>query len=255
MKNSLNKDKLITIGILPTMWLIYFIFEIFSGRVKDSYTLILNLSLVIVFAFTGWIIYLVSNKYINGISNISLFILFAILMLIDQGLKIIIKFNFFDNYFEIIPNFLSFNPIINTHGSWLNARFNFNVSFPILILINGIALFLFFEIYRYSKYKNTKTFWSDMCFVFIFTGALCSFIDKVFYGGSLDFIGISDLFIADFKDIYINLGLLFFIMAAYTSGYFKEGEETTIKDDLNSLKNFFRFVKKDIYSILKRENV
>ena len=94
-----------------------------------------------------------------------------------------------------------------------------------------------------------------MCFVFIFTGALCSFIDKVFYGGSLDFIGISDLFIADFKDIYINLGLLFFIMAAYTSGYFKEDEETTIKDDLNSLKNFFRFVKKDIYSILKRENV
>ena len=44
-------------------------------------------------------------------------------------------------------------------------------------------------------------------------------------------------------------------MAAYTSGYFKEDEETTIKDDLNSLKNFFRFVKKDIYSILKRENV
>ena len=254
MKNSLNKDKLITIGILPTMWLIYFIFEIFSGRVKDSYTLILNLSLVIVFAFTGWIIYLVSNKYINGISNISLFILFAILMLIDQGLKIIIKFNFFDNYFEIIPNFLSFNPIINTHGSWLNARFNFNVSFPILILINGISLMLFVEIYRYIKFRNGKSFWTDMCFLFIFAGALCSFIDKVFYGGSLDFIGISNLFIADLKDIYINLGLLFFIMSCYKSGFFSE-EDTSLKDDITAIKNFFKFIKTDIIKVLKKEKV
>lgn len=255
MKNSLNKDKLITISILPIMWLLYFIFEIFSGRVNDLYTLLLNLSLIIVFAFTGWIIYLFSSKNKNGFSTKSIFIIFSVLMLIDQGLKLIIKFNFFDYYFEIIPRFLSFNPIINTQGSWLNARFNFNLSFPILTLINGIALFLFFEIYRYSKHKGNKSFWGDMCFVFIFAGALCSFIDKVFYGGSLDFIGISDLFIADFKDIYINLGLLFFIMATYKSGYFKENEETTLKDDFNSIKKFFKFIKKDIGSILKRENV
>ena len=57
MKNSLNKDKIITIGILPIMWLVYFLFEIISGRVKDFYTLILNLSLLLVFALVGAIIY------------------------------------------------------------------------------------------------------------------------------------------------------------------------------------------------------
>ena len=46
MKNIINKDKIITIGILPIMWLIYFLFEVFSGRVNDLYTLILNLSLI-----------------------------------------------------------------------------------------------------------------------------------------------------------------------------------------------------------------
>ena len=56
MKHSFNKDKLLTIGILPIMWFIYFLFEVFSGRVNDLYTLILNLSLILVFAFTGWII-------------------------------------------------------------------------------------------------------------------------------------------------------------------------------------------------------
>lgn len=252
MKSSFNKDKLLTIGILPLMWLIYFLFEVVTGRVTDLYTLTLNLSLLIVFAFVGWIIYITSNKNSKGFSNKALLITFLILMLIDQGGKFIIKKNFFDNYFEIIPNFLSFNPIINTHGSWLNARFNFNISFTSLIIVNGISLLFFYEIYRYAKFKGNKNFWSDMCFIFIFAGALCSFIDKVFYGGSLDFIGISDLFIADIKDIYINLGLLFFIMASYKSGFFTE-EDTSLKDDLLSIKTFFIFVKKDLTDKIKRE--
>ena len=175
-------------------------------------------------------------------------------MLLDQGIKLIIKLKFFHNYFEIIPDFLSFNPIINTQGSWLNARFNFNISFPLLILINGISLMLFVEIYRYIKFKSGKSFWIDMCFLFIFAGALCSFIDKVFYGGSLDFIGISNLFIADLKDIYINLGLLFFIMSCYKSGFFSE-EDTSLKDDLKAIKSFFKFIKTDIVKILKKEKV
>ncbi len=93
------------------MWLIYFLFEVFSGRVNDLYTLILNLSLILVFALTGWIIYKCNTKRPNGLNNKSLLITFMILMLLDQGLKLIIKLNYFDNYFEIIPNFLSFNPI------------------------------------------------------------------------------------------------------------------------------------------------
>ena len=53
-------------------------------------------------------------------------------MVIDQGIKLIIKFNFFHSFIEIIPNFLFFDPIINIHGSWLNARFNLNGNFTIL---------------------------------------------------------------------------------------------------------------------------
>ena len=91
-----------------------------------------------------------------------------------------------------------------------------------------------------------------MCFLFIFAGALCSVIDKVFYGGSLDFIGISDLFIADLKDIYINLGLLFFIMSCYKNGFFSE-EDSSLKDDIKAIKDFFKFIKNDILKILKKE--
>ena len=253
MAKSFNKDKLITISILPTLWLLYFSFEIVTGRVSDLYTLTLNLCLTFLFAFVGWLIYKISTISSNGYSNKCIFIIFTFAMLLDQGIKIIIKQNFFNNYFDIIPNFLSFNPIINREGSWLNARFNFNVSFSILIVINVIALLIFLEVYRYLLSNGHKNFWTDMAFVFITAGALCSLIDKVFYGGSLDFIGISDLFIADIKDIYINLGLLFFIMSTYKNDFLDDN--TTFKDDLLIIKNFFIFVKKDLFSLIKKEKV
>ncbi|MGL5345907.1 MAG: signal peptidase II [Peptostreptococcaceae bacterium] len=246
MKSNFDKNKWLTIGILPLMWLLYFLFEVFTGRVTDLYTLIMNLSLIIVFSITGWLIHVFSVKNPEGFSSKVVINIFLILMIIDQGIKIIIKFFFFDNYIEIIPQFLSFNPIINSDGSWLNARFGLGVGFPLLILVNAIALIIFVELYRYYIYKGNKTFWGDMCFLFITSGALCSLIDKIFYGGSLDFIGISDLFIADIKDIYINLGILFFVMCIYTSGYLKDDSDTTLKDDWNSIKKFLSFVKKDI---------
>ena len=246
MANKINKEKWLTICLLPIMWLLYFAFEIITGRVNDFYTLIMNLLLTIVFAITGIFIYYMSKKYSNGFSSKVVILIFIILMLIDQGIKIIIKFFFFNNYIEIIKGFLSFDPIINTQGSWLNARFNFNMGFTLLIILNAIAFVLFIELYRYYLSKGNKDYWGDMAFLFISTGALCSLIDKVFYGGSLDFIGISDLFIADIKDIYINLGILFFIMLIYIKGYFKEEENSTLKDDWNSIREFLRFIKKDI---------
>lgn len=251
MKSSFNKDKLITISILPLMWLAYFFFELFTGRIINLYDIILNLSLIVPFMFTGWIIYSASNKYSAGFKAKALFTIFLILMIFDQGIKLIIKFTCFDSFIEIIPKFLFFNPIINTHGSWLNARFDLTANFPMLILLNAIFLFFLVEMYRYGKTKGHNNFWMDMGFVFILSGALCSLIDKMFYGGSLDFIGISNLFIADIKDLYINLGLLFFIMFIYKSDYLKE-DDISFKDDLIAIKNFLAFIKTDIIKKKKK---
>lgn len=246
MKYSKNKYKYLSILILPFLWLLYFSFELITGRITDIFSFIMNLSLLFVFALVGFIIFKLSIRYSLGISTSNLLGVFISLMFIDQGSKLIINNFFFDEYFEIIPNFLSFHPIINTEGSWLNARFGAGIGFPVLILINFIAIILFIELYRYSKYKNLKCFDIDMCFSFITAGALCSLIDKVFYGGSLDFIGISNLFIADIKDIYINLGILFFILALYKNDFLNEENETSLKDDIQALKRFGSFIVSDI---------
>lgn len=253
MRNLFNKEKLLIIGILPLMWLAYFLFELFTGRIESLYDICLNLSLLFLFAFVGWVIYVIQKSFPNGIQSKILFIIFIILMIIDQGIKLIIKFNFFDSFIEIIPNFLFFDPIINTHGSWLNARFDLDGNFTLLIASNFIFIFLLIELYRYSLHKNLKSFWSDMSFLFILSGALCSLIDKVFYGGSLDFIGISNLFIADIKDLYINLGLFFFIILIYKEEYLKDDKDSNFKDDLNNIKKFLIFIKNDILRKEKKE--
>ncbi|WP_302654599.1 signal peptidase II [uncultured Clostridium sp.] len=253
MHKKFDKEKLLIIGILPLMWFVYFLFELFTGRIKSLYDICLNLSLLFLFAFVGFIIYCIQRRYSDGIKNKELFIIFLILMIIDQGIKLIIKFNFFHSFVELIPNFLYFNPIINTHGSWLNARFNFNGNFTILISSNIIFIFLLIELYRYSRSRNIKSFWSDMSFLFVLSGALCSLIDKIFYGGSLDFIGISNLFIADIKDLYINLGLFFFIILIYKEDFLNDDNNTTFKDDLKSIKKFLVFIKNDIFRKEKKE--
>lgn len=243
----MKKEKLIAIGVLPIMWLAYFLFELLTGRLTDSYTIVMNLLITFVFALTGYVIYKIGIKNRAGVSSKVIWIIFTIIFLLDQGLKLIIKSYFFHKDFTIIKDFLYFSPIINTEGSWLNARFGAGVSFNALIILNIVALILFVEIYRYYNYKGNKDFWGDMCFVFLITGCLCSLIDKVFYGGSLDFIGISNLFVADFKDIYINLAILFLFLGIYINGYLSNTEEdSTIKEDIESLKKFFNFILKDL---------
>lgn len=241
----MNNKKVLTISILPLMWVLYILFELLTGRITNFQTIFFNIILILLFALIGLLTHFLGIRYEGGFKFNILIFLFLFFLLFDQGIKISIKLFWFNNDFPVINDMLYFRPIINTEGSWLNARFGTSISFPILITLNIIAIIIFFEVYRYYLYNGNKDFWADMCFIFVSCGAICSLIDKVFYGGSLDFIGISNLFIADIKDLYINLGILFFALTMLNNGYLSSSE-TTLKDDFHSLKKFFLFVVNDI---------
>lgn len=247
MKNK----KILTIGILPLMWALYVLFELITGRITDFKTILFNIMLIIFFALVGLLTYTIGVKHENGFSSNILLVLFLFFFLFDQGIKILIKLFWFNKGFPIINGMLYFSPIINTEGSWLNARFGTSVNFPILITLNIFAIFIFIEVYRYYLHKGNKDFWADMCFIFVSCGAICSLIDKIFYGGSLDFIGVSDLFIADIKDLYINLGILFFALTMFNKGYLSSNEDTSFRDDLQALIKFLSFIKDDVRNKFK----
>lgn len=244
----MKKTNYIFILILPLMWLSYCLFELLSKRLSFSIFASLTILPTLILLLINCLFFKTSKYFKYGLSKKSLFLLFTLLFFIDQGTKLIIKAFFFEKKFYIISNLLSFSPIINTKGSWLNVRFNININFIILISINLIALFLFTEIYRYCNTKE-KNFFIDLCYIFILVGSICSLIDKIFYGGSLDFIGVSNLFIADFKDIYINLAIFLFIIIIYNNDTSDKSNDEFIK-----IRNFFKFVINDIKKYVKTKN-
>lgn len=248
----MKKTKFIFMLILPLMWVVYCLFEFFTARLSFYEIIPLVLLPTIFLFFINCFFLKISSHFNNGLSKkISVF-LFLLLLFLDQGIKLIIKLFFFQKKFYIIHGLLAFNPIINTKGSWLNVRFNANINFLTLIMINAISLFIFVEIYRYFNANHKKNFYADLCYIFIIVGSLCSLIDKIFYGGSLDFIGISNLFIADFKDLYINVAIFMLIMLSYTYTDEESEKNTTFSGEMNNFKNFFRFICYDIKSnILK----
>ena len=119
MKNK----KVLTISIVPLIWSIYILFELITGRITDFQTIFFNILLIILFALVGLFTYTFGIKHENGFKSNILLFLFLFFLLFDQGIKILIKLFWFNNDFPIINGMLYFNPIINTDGSWLNARF------------------------------------------------------------------------------------------------------------------------------------
>lgn len=67
--------------------------------------------------------------------------------------------------------------------------------------------------------------------------SISSTIDRVFWGGSLDFIVVAG-WIVDFKDIYLTLGLIFLVFYAFKN----MDLESNWRDDLKLVKQYFKFL-------------
>ena len=176
-------------------------------------------------------------------------ILVLCFVFIDQVIKIIIADYFLEDmicstcghiHYErvtLIDNVLYFHPYINTNLAITTvnfaSRFNIDISdvspTPVFItifclLVFGIILpFSLYSIYISKKYKRLVYAF----FSFIIAGITCSWIDKVFWSGSLDYIGLFDWFIFDLKDVYITicvpLIILWYIL--YLRDYIKLNKE------------------------------
>jgi len=102
------------------------------------------------------------------------------------------------------------------------------------VLIIVVLIYLF---YRYLNDRVGTNKMINAMFAFLFSGATCSLIDKIFWDGSLDYILLKGFFTFDLKDVYINIfnGLLIFSLVS---------DNKAIKqlEDKEILKNFIRYI-------------
>lgn len=154
-----------------------------------------------------------------------------ILVTIEQVIKIIISNSFLDKRFPILPPLLYFEPMFNTHYSWFNSMLQLGFGKWIhitFVAIMSILIYLFYQ-YLNKQYGTIKII--NIMYAFIFSGAICSLIDKIFWNGSLDYILVKGFFTFDLKDVYINIfnGLLILSLILKNKSL-KQIDDNIIKD-------------------------
>ena len=144
------------------------------------------------------------------IQNKKTYMAVLILITIEQVIKIVINNNFLDKRFPLLPPFLYFDPMFNRDYSWFNSMLQLGFGKWIHIIIVAIMSIIIFLFYQYLNKQIGTNKMINIMYAFIFSGAMCSLIDKTFWNGSLDYILVKGFFTFDLKDVYINIfiGLL-----------------------------------------------
>lgn len=114
--------------------------------------------------------------------------------------------------FNIFSNVIIYKPKLNDKFSWINSVFDLGIGlWSHLILMSFLAIIICIS-YKYIKHRGVNSKGIDLGFIFLVSGFICSLIDKIFWGGSLDFIRLKGLFTFDIKDCYLTLAEVIFLV-------------------------------------------
>lgn len=137
----------------------------------------------------------------------------GLLIVLDQLVKILVFHFAMEERVIFIPGTLRFEPLQNTNLSWFASIANFDMPIIIMVVLQIAITIGVIILYRYQRYISTKTnLWLCLGFCMVFAGAGCSFFDVVFWGGSLDYIGLVNWFTFDLKDLFLNIGWISFVL-------------------------------------------
>lgn len=134
-------------------------------------------------------------------------------IVLDQFLKIIIYCFFFDIQTEILGNMVRFRPVFNTNLSWGGNYIPILSEMVIVVFLNILIIVLFLS--GYAFYRSKKPEFNaciDIIYVIGLAGSFCSLVDKIIWGGSLDYIQIVGLFTFDLKDCYLTIAQCLFVL-------------------------------------------
>lgn len=222
-------------------WALYLIFELIMGKFKSWDVFLMNLLPFIFFYlianFTKWL----ASKFEKTISIKVMSIWIVLLVMCDHVVKYIVKiFLGESSVISLISDWLFISKVLNEHGSFVTSRFDLNVNMLWIILINILVLFFMIQGYRFYRQRRRNSFWIDLTMILLLAGGISSLIDKIFFGGSLDFIGLKGLFVADLKDFYLTIGIGCMLVELFDDPEVGIMGEST-KGDIQLLKEFLIF--------------
>ncbi|MCK4258172.1 MAG: signal peptidase II [Halanaerobiales bacterium] len=237
--NELIKENKITL-IFLSEWGLYLIFELVMGKFKSWNVFLMNLLPFVFFYLIARLMKWLSIKVQTPFKIKPMFLWIVSLVTCDQIIKYVIKtFVEEKGMISLISDWLFISNVLNVHGSFVTSRFDLKVNMIWIILVNVLILFFIIQGYRYYKQKMRTSFWIDLTMLLFVAGGISSFIDKVFFGGSLDFIALKGLFVADLKDFYLTIGIGCMMVELIVN--FEGNTNKSNQSDIQFIKEFLNF--------------
>lgn len=152
------------------------------------------------------------------------------LITVEQGIKLVIARWYMEANIEIWPGVLRFRPLQNVNQTWFGSMgVPFMDSTPVVVVLNALVLWLGIRVYGYwlTVLKRRGRLVQTLAVLF-FAGAICSFIDSLFWDGFIDYIRLFTWFTFDLKDCYISAVLVLIVISVVI--YSKELDELDLGD-------------------------
>lgn len=154
-------------------------------------------------------------------------------VLTDMAIKAVVTKHLADVRFMLIKNVLGFKLNINRTQMGLNnelANFGIRISDKANIVLNifvVIAAVWFLYDMNKKEYQGKIFF---VCSCLFTSGAVCSLLDKLIWGGSPDYIYLFRRYIIDLKDIYIYGSIIIGIIVYIRNGIIKRMDSKTERE-------------------------
>lgn len=104
------------------------------------------------------------------------------------------------------------------------------------IFFNIIILILSFVVYNFVRERYHTNRLVKHLFTLLLAGGCCSLLDKVAWGGSLDYILLQGFFIFDLKDVYISIFELMLVLGVIFN--YKSLRTINDKEIMNEFKSY-----------------
>lgn len=134
-------------------------------------------------------------------------------------IKVVIHFNLMGCKIRFLNNQLGFNPYLNKEQlPFFNNQLHPGINTSLLVILLVVTIVTWPYIYTYVQRKQFTNVYFEYGYILNLAGVLSALLDKIFFGGSLDYILIVTKII-DLKDIYLFSSVIF--MLFYLLSYIK----------------------------------
>ncbi len=190
--------------IFTAEWVAYILLRATGGRLTSLHQLMVGLWPLLLFYCLGCVLVAWSHRADRVASGRGLALLVVVMVALDQSSKIVTSvFLSPDATLPLVKGWLHLTNVHNVAGSFLAPGW----MKPVLVVTAVLVLPLSVIVYRYYVFSKRRSLWVELALLAIFAGYASWLCDIYLRGYVLDFIQIPGFVTADFKDLFLSLGI------------------------------------------------